>query len=54
MTCISQMKHNSAGARAASKDEVVWALAVVMRFDDGKSQTATACQTQHFRGNRRS
>jgi hypothetical protein len=52
MTCISQIKHNSAGARAAGKDVVVQALAVVMRFDDGKSQTATACRTQHFRGNR--
>ena len=39
-------------ALAASEDVVVQALAVVMRFDDGKSQLAAACRTHHFRGNR--
>ena len=39
-------------ALAASKDVVVQAPAVVMRFDDGKSQIGAACRTHHFRGNR--
>ena|SRR6266566_9119677 len=39
-------------ARAASKDVVVQALAVVMGFDDRESQTVPAYWTQHFRGNR--
>ncbi len=39
-------------ARAASKDVVVQALAVVLGLNDGKSQTAPAYWTQHFRGNR--
>jgi hypothetical protein len=37
---------------AAGKDVFVQALAVVMGFNDGKSQTASAYWTQHFRGNR--
>ena len=36
---------------AAGKDVIVQALAVVMGFDDGKSQTASAYWTQHFCGN---
>jgi hypothetical protein len=39
-------------ALAAGKAVVVEALAVVMRFNDGETQTATAYRTQHFRGNR--
>src|ERR1700694_110965 len=39
-------------ALAAGKDVVVEAFAVVMRFNDGETQTATAYRTQHFRGNR--
>ena len=39
-------------ARAASKDVVVQAPAVVMGFDDRESQTVPAYWTQHFRGNR--
>lgn len=39
-------------ALVAGKDVVVEALAVVMRFNDGETQTASAYWTQHFRGNR--
>ena len=39
-------------ALVTGKDVVVEALAVVMRFNDGEPQTATAYQTQHFRSNR--
>ena len=39
-------------ALAASKDVVVQALAVVMGFNDSKSQTVPAYWTHHFRDNR--
>src|ERR1700726_1089962 len=39
-------------ARAAGKDVVVEALAAPMGLNDSKSQTASACWAQHFRGNR--
>ena len=39
-------------ALVAGKAVVVEALAVVMRFNDGETQTASASWTQHFRGNR--
>jgi hypothetical protein len=39
-------------APTASKDVVVQALAVVMGFNDSKSQIVPAYWTHHFRGNR--
>src|SRR6266581_9718566 len=39
-------------ALAASKDVVVQALAVIMGFNDCKSQTVPAYWTHHFRDNR--
>ena len=36
-------------ALVAGKAVVVEALAVVMRFNDGETQTASAYRTQHFR-----